>query len=405
MKQALQILVFILVCSCVGEQKAVALEEGAWRAELQVSASEVLPFTFDVRKEEHSGYAFKVYNAEEVIDVDEIETKGDSIWIKMPVFEGYIAGRYSATEITGQFIKESLDRIVPFSAKVGATSRFLETQTAITDVSGIWETEFVDGDGPFVAKGIFRQEGNTVTGTFRTETGDYRYLEGVVDKDTLKLSAFDGGHAFLFTAKVTDSTLQGLFYSGNHYVAQFTSKRNEAYELRDANALTFLKEGYERFDFSFPDLDGKIVSLSDERFANKAVLVQIMGSWCPNCMDETRFYVDYLEHNPNPDLEVVALAFEYAKTPEKAITSIRRLKNRFKVDYPILLAQVGSSDKKEANEKLPMLNHVLSYPTSIFITKEGEVHKIHTGFNGPATGKKYDEFKLDFYKTIAELTQ
>ena len=146
-----------------------------------------------------------------------------------------------------------------------------------------------------------------------------------------------------------------------------------------------------------------MVSLNDERFKDKVVLVQIMGTWCPNCLDETKFYVEYLKNNPNPNLEFVALAFEYAKTEEKAFAGIERLKNRVGVEYPILLAQIGTSSKTKANEKLPMLNHVLSYPTTIYIDKEGNVRKIHTGFNGPATGQKHEEFKAEFSETLGEL--
>ena len=208
---------------------------------------------------------------------------------------------------------------------------------------------------------------------------------------------------FLFTAKVSDSTMEGQFYSGNHSIENFKAKRNAAFELADSNSLTFLKEGYNTFGFSFPDSSGKLVSLKDERFKDKVVLVQILGTWCPNCLDETKFYVDYLMNNPNPNLEIVGLAFEYAKTKEKAFEGIKRLKNRVGVEYPILLAQVGTSSKSKANEKLPMLNHVLSYPTTIYIDKKGGVRKIHTGFNGPATGEKHEEFKKEFSETLEEL--
>jgi thiol-disulfide isomerase/thioredoxin len=139
-------------------------------------------------------------------------------------------------------------------------------------------------------------------------------------------------------------------------------------------------------------------------FKDKAVLVQIMGTWCPNCLDETRFYVDFVKNNPELDLQLVGLAFEYAKTEEKAFEGIQRLQEREDVPYPILLAQYGTSNKQKANEKLPMLNHILSYPTTIYIDKSGEVRKIHTGFNGPATGEKFVEFKEEFNKTIQELT-
>lgn len=396
------LVLMILIFSCKPEQKTLAL--GNWWAKMDVSASEILPFNFKLSQNEEGKYIMEMYNSDEVVTVDEIEIKNDSIHIKMPVFEGYITGTFSENEIHGSFIKESLDRVVTFNAIHGDRDRFEVISESKVNVSGIWETYFdIDTNDEYPAKGIFVQNGNIVKGTFRTKTGDYRYLEGVVDGDTLKLSTFDGAHAFLFTAGVTDSTLQGYFYSGNHSVEKFVAKRNEAFELPDANSLTFLKDGYDQFDFSFPDEKGNLVSLSDEKFKEKVVLVQIMGTWCPNCLDETRFYVDYLHKNPELDIALVGLAFEYAKTKEAALEGIARLKKRVGLEYPILLAQFGTSNKQKANEKLPMLNHVLSYPTTIYIDKHGEVQKIHTGFNGPATGDKYEEFKKEFDETIKTL--
>ena len=129
----------------------------------------------------------------------------------------------------------------------------------------------------------------------------------------------------------------------------------------------------------------------------------LMGTWCPNCLDESKFLVEYLKQNPDEDLAVVALSFEYAKTEESAFKAINRLQDRLGINYPILLAQYGSSDKEKANEKLPMLNTVLSYPTTIFIDKNGQVRKISTGFNGPATGQKYLDFKEEFGTFVSTL--
>jgi len=196
-----------------------------------------------------------------------------------------------------------------------------------------------------------------------------------MDEDSLKVSAFDGAHAFVFKAKVSDSTMHGNFYSGNHFKEPFVGVRNEMYELPNADSLTFLKKGYDKLAFSFPSVTGDMVSLEDERFKNKVVIVQILGTWCPNCLDETKFYVDYFKNNPNTDVEIIGLAFEYAKTKEGAFKAISRLKERIGVEYPILLSQFDSADKSLSQEKSPMLNHVLSYPTSIFINKKGEVRK------------------------------
>ncbi|MBF8150854.1 TlpA family protein disulfide reductase [Winogradskyella sp. F6397] len=391
----------LVVCSCNEDIKQQNLKVGTYRAILKAEDNQEIPFVFEVK----SPTELHIINAEEVIKVDEVEYRNDSIFIKAPVFEGFLAATFEGDNLKGSYIKESLDRVVPFSAEYNKKNRFEVTSEANENVAGIWETVFNhnDADDQYIAKGVFKQEGSKVTGTFRTTTGDYRYLEGVMDGDQMKLSTFDGAHAFLFTAKVSDSTMEGTFYSGNHWKAPFIAKRNASYELPSTDELTFLKEGYDSLEFSFPDENGTIISLSDDRFKNKVVIVQIMGTWCPNCLDESIYFNEFYEANKDKDFEIVALAFEYAKTEEKAFNSISRLREKLNINYPILLAQYGTSDKEKAQEKLPMLNHVLSYPTSIFIDKSGKVQKIHTGFNGPATGEKYEAFKADFERFVGGL--
>jgi peroxiredoxin len=391
----------VLIFSCK-PHKDNGLTPGIWHAELLVSKTQVLPFNFEVT----SDSTLKIFNAEEVIFIDDITYSNDSVYIKMPVFEGYIAAKIEDGKLNGSFIKESLERIVPFTAEANNSKRFeIENPKANFNVSGNWETLFSKGiaGDEYIAKGIFVQEGEKVTGTFRTTTGDYRYLEGVLNGDQLALSTFDGSHAFLFTATVTDSTMSGTFYSGNHWKEPFVAKRNETFELPDANTLTFLNEGYDQVEFTFPNAKGEMISLSDEQFKDKVVLVQIMGTWCPNCLDESKFYSEFYKNNKDKEFEIVALAFEYAKTQEDAFKSIARLQDNIGLEYPVLLAQYGTSDKAKAQEKLPMLNHVLSYPTTIYIDKKGTVRRIHTGFNGPATGEKYMEFKNEFEEFIAAL--
>lgn len=394
----------LLIVGCKEKEQTNNLSEGIWLVELNVMDNQELPFNLTVVKKDDGSYKMQIYNAEEVIDVDEIEIKGDSIRMQTPVFEGYLAGTFTENKIQGQFIKESLDRIVPFTAVYGIEDRFpAKLKKTERNVTGIWETYFSpDLEEEYVGKGIFLQEDSKVTGTFRTTTGDYRFLEGILDGDSLKLSSFDGAHAFLFTGKVTDSSMNGNFYSGNHFKEPFVANRNDGFELPNPDSLTFLNEGYDKLAFSFPDSDGNMISLSDKKYQNKVVIVQLMGTWCPNCLDETKFLVDYLKQDSN--VEVIGLAFESAKTKEIAFKAINRLKDRVAVNYPVLLAQYGSYDKKKAQEKLPMLNHVLSYPTTIFIDKNGDVRKIHTGFNGPATGEKYVEFKKDFNALITQLS-
>tara|TARA_R110002050_G_scaffold61520_5_gene135910 strand:- start:129 stop:1355 length:1227 start_codon:yes stop_codon:yes gene_type:complete len=405
MRYIITSLIFLVCYSCKEESKQETVKQqlktGTYRAVLELQDTEALPFNFEVI----SATELKIFNAEEIIDVDEVTYRNDSIFINFPVFEGYVAATFNGDNLKGSFIKESLDRVVPFSAEFDNTTRFNTKSESTQNVTGIWETVFSKGiaEDEYIAKGIFKQEGAKVTGTFRTTTGDYRYLEGAMDGNTMKLSTFDGAHAFLFTAQVTDSTMEGTFYSGNHWKEPFVAKRNEAYELPSANDLTFLKEGYDALDFTFPNTSDELVSIKDDRFKDKVVVVQIMGTWCPNCLDESKYYAEFYKNNKDKDIEFVALAFEYAKTKEEAFSRIDRLQSKVGINYPVLLAQYGTSDKAKAQEKLPMLNHVLSYPTSIFIDRKGKVRKIHTGFNGPATGDKYTEFKEEFEGFVGDL--
>ena len=402
LKHILYVLFSVIVFAC-SNKEAKVLETQTYRVTMEVQDEKELPFIMKVFSED----SLVINNANEAIKVNEIEYKNDSVYIFMPVFESVLVAKIDENNgLKGYYLKPNLNRKVNFSATEG-TERFITVSDPRTNISGAWETVFspYSENDKYIAKGIFEQNGTKVEGTFRTETGDYRFLEGVIDGDTLKLSTFDGSHAFLFTALVTDTTMVGTFYSGNHWKELFVAKRNETFELADADSLTYLKEGYDKLAFSFPDTEGKLVSLEDERFKNKVVVVQLMGSWCPNCLDESRFFVDYQKQHEDDPIEFIALAFEYAKTKELAMESINRLKKSIGIKYPILLAQYGSSSKIEAHEKLPMLNHVLSYPTAVFIDKSGRVRKIHTGFNGPATKEKYLRFKSEFESYIEELIE
>ena len=401
MKKPFLFVLLIMIVSCHQEPKE--LKTGTYRSTLMINDSLDLPFNFEVT----SANSLKIYNADEVILVNEINYANDSVYIKMPVFEGFIIAKISnGDNLQGFFKNETLSRVVPFEAEANNTIRFEVTNPEYNgNITGNWETVFSPNtkEDTYIAKGIFNQVANKVSGTFRTTTGDYRYLEGVMQGDQLKLSTFDGSHAFLFTAKVSDSTMEGIFYSGNHWKEPFIAKRNDYFELPDEDQLTFLKEGYDKVSFSFPDASGIQISLEDTRFKNKVVLIQIMGTWCPNCLDESKFYSEYYKNNQDKAVEFIALAFEYAKTPEAAFKNIARLKENVGIKYPVLLAQYGSSSKTEAQEKLPMIDHILSYPTTIYIDKVGKVRKIHTGFNGPATGDKFTQFKAEFNAFIDDL--
>jgi len=265
---------------------------GIWHGEILRNDGHAIEFNIQTRA--FSGRLIMyVINGTERLLVDDIRQQGDSLFINMPFFDSHFALRIvDENHLEGNWIKISGDKqaIVPFRALFNQPDRFLNPRKAAFDVSGRWAAHFRSASDSTEAIGEFRQLGNEVQGTFLTTTGDYRFLQGVVDGDTLRLSTFDGGHAYSFVSKILDSnSMQGFYYSGASYTESWVAEKNAGAKLPDEFSLTGLKDSAQaRLQFKFPDLNGRMVSLSDPVYKNKVVIVQILGSWCPNCTARVR---------------------------------------------------------------------------------------------------------------------
>ena len=383
------------------EPSSPTLSSGTWRATLTLQG-QTLPFTFDLKESDSAKYQLYLRNAEERLLVDEISLEGDSVRIPMHIFDTEIVAKNEGDHLTGYWTKNYVeDYVLPFEAQQGEDYRFeLTSSETQSDVSGKWAVTFADDSLPSI--GVFEQEGNHLTGSFLLATGDYRFLEGNVSGNQLMLSTFDGEHAYLFKAQLQeDGNLQGDFWSGISYHTTWTAQRDENIVLPDANKLTYLKEGYDQLAFTFPNLEGDSVSLSDPQYQDKVVLVQIFGTWCPNCMDETKFLTEWYDQNKDRGVEIIGLAYERKDDFDYASRRVKKMVDKLGVDYDFLIA--GVSDKEKAAETLPMLNQVMSFPTLIYIDREGKVQNIHTGFSGPGTGEYYDKFVEEFNERMDAL--
>ncbi|MEZ0540684.1 peroxiredoxin family protein [Fibrella arboris] len=403
-------------------QSATTVKTGIWRAALETSGGQ-LPFGLDIKPAAKAGkYTVFAINGAERLPMDEATLQGDTLHMPMGLFESELVAKVDGDRLTGTWRKRRVNdqfQLVPFSARFGEASRFnVPAGVAPSgDLSGKWQTVFraAGNDGApgdtTVAVGVFAQKGNEVTGTFLTPTGDYRYLAGNAFGDSLLLSCFDGGHAFLFKARRGDArrggakegpnqTLTGVFHSGPTYRETWTARLDPKASLPDPAKLTYLKPG-QKFTFAFPDASGKTVSLTDPQFKGKVTVVQIMGSWCPNCMDETKFLAPWYVKNKARGVEVAGLAFEKTADLAESGPKLKRMSERFQIQYPVLLA--GTNNKIEAAKSLPALSSVVAFPTTIFIDKKGTVRHIHTGFSGPGTGVYYDQYVGEFNRLIDKL--
>lgn len=410
MKNIMIILFSVLMlfggCSRINKQ----MQQGKWRGILLIDKTDSrneLPFIFEFSKTGTGGMEMTIYNAGEKIKADEILIKGDSVFIKMPVFKDEIHAKIiSSDSLAGQYFhfgsKSSYG--IPFYATTKQKNRFHETGVkSLIDVSGRWETTMQPGDSDeYKIIGEFRQTGSRVTGTFLTTSGDYRYLEGIAEGNKFLLSCIDGAHTLLFKAEITpDGKLDnGVLIGGPSWVEKWRAVKNENAVLPDPEKQSSIKAGTGVVDFKFKDLNGNDVSLSDKKFEGKNIVLQIMGSWCPNCMDETRLYSELYKTYKDKGFEFIGLCFE-SNNFDESKARIERFVTQLNAGYTFLYA--GEVGNKQVLAALPFIKDFKGYPTTIYLDKTHKPLKVFTGFSGPGTGEHYEKLKTEIINYLNSL--
>ena len=394
-------MIWMLLSCCL----FIKAQQGLWGAQLYRTDGSNITFTFEWKTEKGKPVWY-IRNAAERIKVTNIALNGDSLFVQMPVFESQFRLKKTGDKLSGVWIKNGAVKtlVIPFSASYGE-KRFIAGTVATKNITGRWSATFPNSTSDKIAVAEFKQTGSKLTGTFLNATGDYRYLEGIVTNDSLFLSGFDGGHAFLFTAKIeNDQTItNGVFYSGGTHKENWNAVKDAGAKVPIESVKMFVKPGEESLHFTFNNLEGKPVSIGDERFKNKVVVIQLMGSWCPNCMDETAFLSEYYNKNKQRDFEVIALAYEYSTNVERSTKSLQKFQTRYNVQYTILNTGVTVGDSLRTEKTLPELTPIKFFPSSVILDKKGKIRKLDTGFNGPGTGDHYLVYKKEFEELINKL--
>jgi thiol-disulfide isomerase/thioredoxin len=402
MKVFFSILAFILL---INNAKA-GVSPGTWFGFLQLNTATVLPFLMTLSEDNGSdGFQIiSIHNGEEKFVLYGNKSSPDSIDYVFPNFKSFIRIHLdSKTEMSGfWYNKAKSDHYkIPFKAIFSPENS--DTINVPDYFTGKWATVFEpNSENGEPALGVFEQKGSLLIGTFLTETGDYRFLAGKNDGKTFELSCFDGSHAFLFTGNLSagKDSIQGRFYSGNHWVSDWIAAKNKQSQLRNPDSITFVVNNLPVI-FDLKDIYGKDYHYPNADTKDKVVIIQIMGTWCPNCLDETLFFKKLYEKYHKDGLEIISIGYETPKTSERRVAAIRKLKENHDLDFTFL--EGGFADKHIAETKFNMLNEIVSFPTTIFIDKDGKVVLIHTGFSGPGTGEYYTKYTEKTEKLIKEL--
>ena len=385
---------------------------GWWQGNIARPDGQNIVFNFLVRDSAGKTILY-IRNAGERLLVDDVHVSGDSVHIRMPFFEASFRAKIQPDgHLEGQFVRRLAvgELVQPFVALPNTEERFALTNgNATVQLQGRYAVRFIGarGNTADTAVGEFFQQGNYVTGTFLTPSGDYRYLEGVVTGDSLKVSTFDGNHSFVFTAAVgPDRSLKGHIYSNRAPAETWEGTWNPQADLPAGAAESKLVNKDSAYlHFRFPDLDSTLVSIQDPRFRGKVVVIQIMGSWCPNCMDETAFLSPWYLANKTRGVEIIGLAYERSTDFERSKHGLETFKNRFHVTYPMLITGVTVGDPDKAAKTLPELDAINAFPSTLFLDKQGRIRRITAGFSGPGTGEHYADFQKDFNDYITSLLE
>ena len=382
-------------------QKSVKLREGSWTAHLQLNEKETLPFQLIIKKEQKK-YEFIVVNGDEKIKLTDVQQKNDSLIVSFSEYNSQLIFKPSKLSLNGYWINHiKTNYKLPFSAKFGYTSRFKdENGIKPFNVNGKWKVYFSPKTkSEYVAIGLFKQNENKLTGTFLTETGDFRFLEGNQFGNQLFLSCFDGSHAFLFKAKVENDSIKGSFLSGKHYEDTWIGTSAPTFELTNPYEIT-KPINNSPITFSCKDLEGNTFQFPNDQFNNKAVIIQIMGTWCPNCTDETNTFKELYKEYQSKGLEFIAIGFENGKE-EDCFQLLKKFKQKKEINYTVLYG--GNAKRATADVIFTMLDGIKSFPTTIYVGKDGLIKKVYSGFNGPGTGEYYDQYLEQTKKLIEEM--
>lgn len=381
---------------------AVPPPQGDWRAVLDLAGGELrFGLTLEERGSEWKG---RLCNGASCQPFSSVRLGGDSLVLEIADYAATITARVSGDSLVGAYrnVGNRGPRVIPFRASRGRWAASRAPERLLGRWDAIWIGDF--GSSPRVIE--LRDGDAGMEGTIISNTGDYGHFTGAVKGDSFALYHFDGSYVYLLTGAVSGGpgkpdTLRGLFHAGLRTQIPWMAVRSSGAPHLRALTENTRADTTEPFRFAFPDLDGRVVTERDPRFAGKVVLVDVFGTWCPTCHDAAPELVKLYRKYHGRGLEIVGLAYEVSGDTAADRRQVRRYREKFGVPYTLLLA--GVNDTEAAAATLPQLQGFTSFPTTIFLGRDGKVRRIHAGFYGPATGAQHARLVSDWEREVERL--
>ena len=370
---------------------------GLWDAAVVVNGLEI-PFRFEIGGG-GSAITGSFFNGDEKVTSTGGKFENGTLTLN---FDHY-ATQLEAGLVNGRLagVYNRAQGFYPFYARKFTPSNVFPNE--VPQIDGLWTIGNVNSNkGEAAWRFIVRQSGAEVTAAILRVDGDTGALAGTFRNGKFIVSHFSGARPLVLElTPQQDGTLEIVRNRTEKMVAikDADAKLKGVAEPTDPSRHSSVKNPTEPFKFAFPDVTGKIVSSSDARFQGKVVIVGIGGSWCPNCHDEAPFLSELYTNYKDKGLEIVELSFEEEAQKAKGYPRLAAFNKRYGVNYTVLLA----GDQADVAEKVPQIHNLNSFPTTIFIGRDGLVRAVHAGFAGAVSGVFHENAKEEITATVERL--
>ncbi len=372
-------------------------EKTFWNGTVELADGVDVPFqmNLDLSPPNPTGY-FLV--GDEKAPIPEIVRNGNEIVFKFSEYGAEMRGTWDGREWKGSYLRIRSTGTKSFKFAASPQSAAALPVSADAALAGNYQV-----DEKTVAK-LWAKDG-ALYGTFIATDGDYGLLEGRPAGRGIQLSRFTGWQAIAIKLEPgAAGTLSGTLYAAANDKPQDLLLRPRA-DLNlepPSNEQTVMSDPQAEFAFAGVSLDGETIRNTDMRFKEKALIVDIMGTWCHNCMDEAPILEQFQRQYGKDGLEIVGLSFEISDDPALAKKNLELFKNRFGLTYSLLFC--GSLDDDNVKKQIhSQLDHFFAYPTTIFLDKAHKVQFVHSGFKGPGTGEEFQQQKREFQDLVRKL--
>jgi peroxiredoxin len=377
---------------------------GTWMGKATVHGQQV-PIRLEITGSGNNLHA-ALLNGPESSPASSVAFNGNHLVLTFNYYARTLDATLADGRLTGSFGTAATRYPVTLSSRDADTSN---RKSQAQDINGDWEiaVKSAKGESAWQLRVEPLPKSDEVKAVIQRIDGDTGSLYGSWTGDAYQISHFTAAGPALYSLTpqpdgtlLVSNLLRADVNDQQKLVARRPAQARAAKLVgpTDPTQQTTVKDPSARFKFSFPDLNGKVVSNTDPQFDGKVVIVAIGGSWCPNCHDEAPFLESLYKQFHDRGLEIVSLSFEEGEQL-KDPARLRAFIARYGLSYTVLVA----GDTDQLNEKIPQAVNLNCWPTSFFLGRDGRVREIHAGFAGPANPPAHEALMHEVTALVEQL--